>query len=230
MADSVVQKVKTISNNSNSNSTSTGSLNQDGTKLSSQIKPQMISQKVYNPSSEIIPVVEAKKIKEYRREETPKKNAKDNLEFSDAPETKDSECQTRESLFSTEGLDMASSNGSPVPISFFKDPKDSSDRSVISDYSHDAPPFSTFGYPMNYEAEGSRQRDQGRRNEALGLPRCYGDSRSQSRTDPGQGKRYKAEAVIEMETQKKEDSESSSAVRPFSINSTKSAPDVIVTH
>uniref|UniRef100_A0A1B6M9B4 CUB domain-containing protein n=1 Tax=Graphocephala atropunctata TaxID=36148 RepID=A0A1B6M9B4_9HEMI len=109
------------------------------------------------------------------------------------PEMRDSECQTRESLFHTASFTPNSSGGEsftpppPPPPPTSRPPK-STPRSTAS------PGFTTFG-----------------------------KSRQKTSAEP----RFRAEAVIELS--KRADSNKTSE-RPFSVQSTKSAPDVIVTH
>lgn len=146
----------------------------------------------------------------------------ENLEFSDLPEMKDSECQTRESLFSTQLIDSNSVRSFIPSLVVATDQEIHPKRT--SNNLNKIPPFSTFGYARTDEVCRSGPEFPGDpRNQAFGLSRCYENSRSEE-------KRYKAEAVIEVESKKEDESSESYAVRPFSIDSTKSAPDVIVTH
>lgn len=96
-------------------------------------------------------------------------------------ETKDIECQTRESLFDTSAVPKAAGH-------YRVRPSESPFRPPLG--------FSTFGYRK--------------------------DSDSSADTKPS---KYRAEAVIEMDKFSSELSQ-----RPYSIESTKSAPDVIVMH
>lgn len=111
----------------------------------------------YVPGAELIPIFD------------PRRSGEEPM-----PEMRDTECQTRESLFATHPIDHLSDHSlspPPPPLPAARNPKS-------------PPNFSTFGYPKPEE------------------------------------KKYRAEAVIEMKEEQ----------RPFSIQSTKSAPDVIVTH
>lgn len=112
----------------------------------------------YVPGAELVPIFDPS-----RSDEEP------------LPEMRDTECQTRESLFATHPIDHLSDHSvspPPPPLPAARIPKS-------------PPNFSTFGYPKPEE------------------------------------KKFRAEAVIEMKD---------GQTRPFSIQSTKSAPDVIVTH
>lgn len=128
------------------------------------------------------------------------------------PEMRDNECQTRESLFfstcpSTTNKNMSVSPSPPQSAAI----KPGSDIKPV----HALPPmntppigFTTFGYKNNQKPD---------------IP-----------VKNSKGHRFRAEAVIEMERLKspKHDSPSTDSrqSRPYSIQSTKSAPDVIVTH
>jgi len=96
-------------------------------------------------------------------------------------ETKDIECQTRESLFDTSVVSKTAGH-------YRVRPSESPFRQPLG--------FSTFGYKKD----------------------------SDSSTDPKPSK-FRAEAIIEMDKFSPELSQ-----RPYSIESTKSAPDVIVMH
>jgi hypothetical protein len=100
-----------------------------------------------------------------------------------AAETKDIECQTRESLFDTSVVPKTQTAGH-----YRVRPSESPFRPPLG--------FSTFGYRK--------------------------DSDSSTDTKPS---KFRAEAVIEMDKFSSELSQ-----RPYSIESTKSAPDVIVMH
>ncbi|XP_050529694.1 uncharacterized protein LOC126899146 [Daktulosphaira vitifoliae] len=106
--------------------------------------------------------------------------------YPSATETKDIECQTRESLFDTPAFVPKTSSGHY--------------RIRPSESPLNKPPlgFSTFGYRKN----------------------------SENSSDLSKPSKFRAEAVIEMDKFSSE----SSGQRPYSVESTKSAPDVIVMH
>ena len=163
----------------------------------------------------------------------------------DSPETKDSECQTRESLFSIQITDSNSDRS--IPSSLANVDHRMTPNQVNVDQ---LLPFTTFGYsksqrqPLNLRASGSVQSSiitKDGENQLIKSPTKRIDTNQYSTntntTEQSTKKRYKAEAVIEMDNKKKEQEINSSASgsstnppRPFSIDSTKSAPDVIVTH
>lgn len=172
---------------SRSNSSSAGSIPQEFLKNGAKEASISTVHKARGPRGEecflqggsVIPVFEGRKststvIRSSSREYDADGEA---TELSQPPETKDSGCQTRESLFSTQAFDVTAAERTSSPAR------------------RQYPPFSTFGYTG----------------------------------DPADGKRYKAEAVIEVDGRKEERGPAVDA-RPFSIDSTKSAPDVIVTH
>lgn len=131
----------------------------------------------------------------------------DDLYSRPMPEMRDSECQTRESLFQNISYTPNSSgDGSltppPLPPSHLTRSNKSSSGirtlpSVNSRSTKSPGTFTTFGYNKNNKKPPSKPR-------------------------------YRAEAVIEMD--KGRDKSSSHDTRPFSVQSTKSAPDVIFTH
>lgn len=165
------------------------------------------------------------------------------------PEMRDMECQTRESLFHNNNSSLSNhndpsrsnserSNTPPPP------PPPTISRLVNMKNSRNVPrpaPFSTFGYVDSAHGHGHGSGTMPRR----GPPPAPGHHHPHHHEDPGM--RFRAEAVIEMD--QKSSSSSSGAgggggggpgagagpgaagsERPFSMDSTKSAPDVIVTH
>lgn len=127
------------------------------------------------------------------------------------PEMKDCECQTRESLFHSINFSNSSADNSVSP----------------------SPPLPQITSKFaEKRLKESNQKAAGMQT----LPSRSGTNQS-SFTTFGYGNKkilpkeqtFRAEAVIEMNKNKDKDG-SASESRPFSIQSTKSAPDVIVTH
>lgn len=113
--------------------------------------------------------------------------------YPTAAETKDIECQTRESLFDTSAVPKSAA-AAAAGHHYRVRPSESPFRPPLG--------FSTFGY--------SRKDSDG--------------SSSTTAADPRPSK-FRAEAVIEMDK-----FSSDHGQRPYSVESTKSAPDVIVMH
>ncbi|RZF33315.1 hypothetical protein LSTR_LSTR007660 [Laodelphax striatellus] len=139
------------------------------------------------------------------------------------PEMRDSECQTRESLFHNSGYTPNTSTGSrtpPPPMRSLPVSRCQQQVGVASSIhdsrsTPDAGSFTTFGYGRDH-----RQSQQA-------MPAAA----TQQKTANSQ--RFRAEAVIQMDKYGgggPPPPAASAAARPYSVDSTKSAPDVIVTH
>lgn len=133
------------------------------------------------------------------------------------PEMRDNECQTRESLFYNSSTSDSTTANKSTSLSPSPPPPCTMRRSHIKAATTaqavppvTAPPigFTTFGYKNNQKPDkiGKHSKEQ----------------------------KFRAEAVIEMERFKSPKHDTSSTdsrpSRPYSVQSTKSAPDVIVTH
>ncbi|XP_022193782.1 neuropilin and tolloid-like protein 2 [Nilaparvata lugens] len=145
------------------------------------------------------------------------------------PEMRDSECQTRESLFHNSGYTPNTSTGSrtppPPPLAARCQHQHSStatDQQQVTSIhdsrsTPDAGSFTTFGYGRNH-----RQSQQ-----VPSAPPVPAQQKANSQ-------RFRAEAVIQMDKYAAAGGGGSGATqpvaRPYSVDSTKSAPDVIVTH
>lgn len=145
----------------------------------------------YVPSGDLIPVLMKHDHPPPRHYSSVEDEEGDGLmsSYPTAAETKDIECQTRESLFDTSVVPKAAA--SAAGHHYRVRPSESPFRPPLG--------FSTFGY--------SRK-----------------DSDGSSAADPRPSK-FRAEAVIEMDKYSSEHGQ-----RPYSVESTKSAPDVIVMH
>ncbi|KAK6622553.1 hypothetical protein RUM44_002365 [Polyplax serrata] len=214
--DSILPKLTALANQmgNNSEDSSLGTINREDTKLSPLNRT--VEEVHGNVSSgDSIPSFGGRKGVSTTKVKPGDTTEEDfeNLELSSLPEMRDSECQTRESLFSNHSIESTPIRSFiPTPNDQKIHPKATTPNSFAT--SNRSTPFSTFGY--------TRVNDE----NAFGFP-CFGDAAPRG----GNEKRYKAEAVIEVESQNHEaDLKSSNPVRPFSIDSTKSAPDVIVTH
>lgn len=164
------------------------------------------------------------------------------------PEMRDMECQTRESLFHGNGSSLShSSHHEPLTSRSNSErsctppppPPPTISRLVNMKNSRNAPrpaPFSTFGY-VDDNVGGAATLSRRGPPPAPGPPHHHHHHRHLDRhEDPGM--RFRAEAVIEMDQKSSSSSAGGGggvpgapgADRPFSMDSTKSAPDVIVTH
>jgi len=136
------------------------------------------------------------------------------------PEMRDSECQTRESLFQFQN-NSAGKNSQERSVTPPPPPPPSLARLVNMKNSRNAPAFSTFGYG------------------GPGAPATLPSRR------PDDTQCFRAEAVIEMDAKNGSSSSTQTGPdgnngpsgragqtgpRPYSVESSKSAPDVIVTH
>ncbi|XP_069678374.1 uncharacterized protein Neto [Periplaneta americana] len=179
----------------------------------------------------------------------------DDLEMSTfpMPEMRDNECQTRESLFMNTNSDRSLTPPPPPPpvSSRFNTSTSGSHRHASRPTPQQSVPpqhsssntsaFSTFGYTR----EPPRGRDESggssSRTATMPHPHHHHHHHQHPPVSP-ESQRFRAEAVIEMEQR---DGSSGDGVppppppvavppppgsRPFSVESTKSAPDVIVTH
>ncbi|PSN57421.1 hypothetical protein C0J52_07324 [Blattella germanica] len=164
----------------------------------------------------------------------------DDLEMSSfpMPEMRDNECQTRESLFMNTNSDRSLTPPPPPPPmssrGSHRHPSRPTPQQVAPTHhsSSNASAFSTFGYreqpPPRQESGSSNVKDS-----TSTLPHQHHHHNHHRHQHP-ESKHFRAEAVIEMEqTSPGKDSvppPPPPANRPFSVESTKSAPDVIVTH
>jgi hypothetical protein len=171
----------------------------------------------------------------------------DELEMSNfpPPEMRDNECQTRESLFMNTSSDR-SLTPPPPPLPVTSRNRPTPQHSVPPNHSSsNTSAFSTFGYSRECElgnASSSNLKDSSLTSRTGTLPPQNHHHQHQHSSE---SQRFRAEAVIEME----QISPSKGAgdlvppppppvavppppagSRPFSVESTKSAPDVIVTH
>lgn len=166
------------------------------------------------------------------------------------PEMKDCECQTRESLFHNNSDDSYNQIPTPPPPlppltqRVYQSSKHSQSGSPITkrtipDNFHTLPIKSVTPIQKNQHQQGSGVN--GHNFTTFGYstnPRSCGNttsSSSNSQCKDAHLPKFKAEAVIEMDKFSHTEEESSSGgtvtdSRPFSIQSSKSAPDVIVTH
>lgn len=176
----------------------------------------------------------------------------DDLEMSafPPPEMRDNECQTRESLFMNTNSDRSltpppppppvSSRGRPTPQQSVPPHNSSSNTSA----------FSTFGYNRErHDGSGgsSNLKNSSQSSRTATLPPHHHHHHHHQHPLSPESQRFRAEAVIEMEQMSPRRDAGEDAVpppprhaavppppptasRPFSIQSTKSAPDVIVTH
>ena len=127
------------------------------------------------------------------------------------PEMKDCECQTRESLFHSINFSNSSADNSVTP----------------------SPPLP----PVTNKFADKRLKESTRVAAAMQTLPSRSPAHQGGFTTFGYGNKkilprehtFRAEAVIEMNKNKDKGS-SASESRPFSIQSTKSAPDVIFTH
>nr|XP_018897448.1 PREDICTED: uncharacterized protein LOC109030773 [Bemisia tabaci]XP_018897449.1 PREDICTED: uncharacterized protein LOC109030773 [Bemisia tabaci]XP_018897450.1 PREDICTED: uncharacterized protein LOC109030773 [Bemisia tabaci] len=164
-----------------------------------------------------------------------------------APEMKDCECQTRESLFhntSEESYNLpAPTPPPPLPPMQRSYQKHGSGSGSGSGSPGKRPHEAFQTLPIKPQARANHHPPTGHNFTTFGYstnPRC-GTTSSSSNSQPKELPKFKAEAVIEMDKLSATGSGSESASgsssggtvadpRPFSIQSSKSAPDVIVTH
>lgn len=163
----------------------------------------------------------------------------DDLEMSPfpPPEMRDNECQTRESLFMNTNSDRSLTPPPPPP------PVTSRNRPTPQQSSSNTSAFSTFGYSREQQL-GSRGSSNVKDGVATLPPHHRHHHHHQHPLSP-ESQRFRAEAVIEMENMSPQRDAGDlvppppppvavppppAGSRPFSVETTKSAPDVIVTH
>ncbi|XP_068084301.1 uncharacterized protein [Anabrus simplex] len=159
----------------------------------------------------------------------------DDLEMSTfpLPEMRDNECQTRESLFLNTNSDASMTPPPPPPpiTPRYNSITTSESRSMPRPPQHNSSSntsgFSTFGYG-NRGGSATRGGKDFSTLPQQGHHHHHHHHHHAGSVTPGQPPpvpqaQFRAEAVIEMEQQQQQQ-------RPFSVDSTKSAPDVIVTH
>lgn len=143
-------------------------------------------------------------------------------DYSYMPEMRDNECQTRESLFRNASEGGGGAVAAQKSISMSPSPPRPPPGCALRRHKGPAPApmagppigFTTFGYQNNEKPPEASTMGKAASKEH----------------------RFRAEAVIEVERFKKSPKHDSSggdgrgSARPYSVQSTKSAPDVIVTH
>lgn len=173
----------------------------------------------------------------------------DELEMSNfpPPEMRDNECQTRESLFMNTSSDRSLTPPPPPPPVTSRN-RPTPQQSVPPNHSSsNTSAFSTFGYSKEREhgdSSSSNLKDNALSSRTATLPPHHHHHRHQHPHSP-ESQRFRAEAVIEMEQILPQKGAGDlvppppppvavppppAGSRPFSVESTKSAPDVIVTH
>lgn len=162
----------------------------------------------------------------------------DELEMSNfpPPEMRDNECQTRESLFMNTNSDRSLTPPPPPPPVTSRN-RPTHQQSVPPHHSSsNTSAFSTFGY--------NKEHEHGITSSSTLPPHHHHHHHHQHPHSP-ESQRFRAEAVIEMEQMSPRRVAGDvvppppppvavppppAGSRPFSVESTKSAPDVIVTH
>lgn len=169
----------------------------------------------------------------------------DELEMSNfpPPEMRDNECQTRESLFMNTNSDRSLTPPPPPPPVTSRN-RPTPQQSVPPHHSSsNTSAFSTFGYSKEHEhgdASSSNPKDSALPSRTATLPPHHHHHHHHQHPHSPESQRFRAEAVIEMEQMSPRRGARDvvppppppppAGSRPFSVESTKSAPDVIVTH
>lgn len=190
-------------------------------------------------------------LREEKNQERAYDEEDDDLDMSTfpPPEMRDNECQTRESLFMNTNSDRSLTPPPPPPPTTSRN-RPTPQQSVPPHHSSsNTSAFSTFGYSKEqpHESSGSSIPKESSLSSKTGTLPSYHHHHHHHRYHQHplspESKRFRAEAVIEMEhTSPRRDTEVPPppppalvppppiGSRPFSVESTKSAPDVIVTH
>lgn len=164
------------------------------------------------------------------------------------PEMRDNECQTRESLFMNTNSDRSLTPPPPPPPTTSRNRPTSQQNVPPHHSSSNTSAFSTFGYNKEqpHDSSGSSILKESSLSSRTGtLPSHHHHHHHRHHQHPlsPELQRFRAEAVIEMEHMSpRKDADVPPppppvlvppppvGSRPFSVESTKSAPDVIVTH
>jgi hypothetical protein len=165
------------------------------------------------------------------------------------PEMRDNECQTRESLFMNTNSDRSLTPPPPPPPVTSRSRPTPQQSVPPRNSSSNASAFSTFGYTREHQdgsGGSSNPKNSSQSSRTATLPPHHHHHHHHQHPLSPEAQRFRAEAVIEMEQMSPQRHTGGSAVppppppvavlpppagsRPFSIESTKSAPDVIVTH
>lgn len=163
------------------------------------------------------------------------------------PEMRDNECQTRESLFMNTNSDRSLTPPPPPPPTTSRNRPTAQQNVPPQHSSSNTSVFSTFGYNKEqpHESSGSSVLKESSLSSRTGILPSHHHHHHRHHQHPlsPESQRFRAEAVIEMEhTSPRKDADVPPppppvlvppppvGSRPFSVESTKSAPDVIVTH
>jgi hypothetical protein len=165
------------------------------------------------------------------------------------PEMRDNECQTRESLFMNTNSDRSLTPPPPPPPVTSRSRPTPQQSLPPHHSSSNTSAFSTFGYNReHHDGSGgsSNPKNSSQSSRTATLPAHHHHHHHHHHPLSPQSQRFRAEAVIEMEQMSPQRGTGGDPVppppphaavpppstgsRPFSIESTKSAPDVIVTH
>ena len=164
------------------------------------------------------------------------------------PEMRDNECQTRESLFMNTNSDRSLTPPPPPPPTTSRNRPTPQQNVPPHHSSSNTSTFSTFGYNKEqpHDSSGSsvlKESPLSSRTGTLPSHHHHHHHRHHQHTLSSESQRFRAEAVIEMgNTSPRKDADVPPppppvlvppppvGSRPFSVQTTKSAPDVIVTH
>lgn len=189
-------------------------------------------------------------LREEQNQERAYDEDEDDLDISTfpPPEMRDNECQTRESLFMNTNSDRSLTPPPPPPPTTSRNRLTPQQNMPIHYHSSsNTSAFSTFGYNKEqpHESSGSSVPKESSLSSRTGTLPSHHHHHHRHHRNPllPESQRFRAEAVIEMEnTSPRKDADVPPppppvlvppppvGSRPFSAESTKSAPDVIVTH